>query len=238
MTQIDIETVRSRVQGHWSSVEYVDSIGSTNTELLSRGTPGAVLIAGEQTAGKGRLGRPWQSPRGTQFAFSMLIDAPSVQDIGLIPLTAGLAVTDVITQARLKWPNDVQIDGKKLAGILAEADFSGDKPHVVVGIGLNVALEKKDLPVENATSLLLEGIEYDWTALATDLLNALGRRLSEPLDLDAYRAVCSTIGQNVRLIAPGGDVYGVAEDVSPTGEIIVDGTPYSAGDVTHLRPQV
>lgn len=241
MSHIDIERVAHRVSRWWPTVDYVDSIGSTNTELLGR-TQGGVIIAGEQTAGKGRLGRAWQSPPGTQLSLSALIDDPLAADIGLIPLATGVAVTDVVPGAALKWPNDVLYDDKKLAGILSEADFSGETPRVVVGIGLNVALEADQLPVEHATSLKLAGIDYDWTTLAADLLEALGTRLDQwrsgdPQLLQDYRAVCSSVSKDVRLMTPAGDVLGRVDAVNDHGEIVVNGQAYSAGDVTHLRPQ-
>ncbi|WP_018296113.1 biotin--[acetyl-CoA-carboxylase] ligase [Corynebacterium lubricantis] len=242
MTLIDIDAVRARVTEWWPTVTYIDSVGSTNTAQLSSGTPGSALIAGEQTAGKGRLGRAWQSPKGTQLSLSVLIDDPLAADIGLIPLTVGVAVTDVIPEARLKWPNDVLLNGKKLAGILSEADFSGDAPRVVVGIGLNVALTAEQLPVEHATSLKLAGIDFDWTDLAADLLAAMGRRLAQwragdPALLKDYRAVCSSIGQEVKLMTPAGDIFGTVDGVNDHGEIVVNSVAYSAGDVTHLRPR-
>lgn len=241
MSLIDIASVTRRVSPWWPSVDYRDTVGSTNTELLGRAT-GGVLIAGEQTGGKGRLGRAWQSAPGTQLSLSALIDDPLAADIGLIPLVAGVAVTDVVTQSQLKWPNDVLIDDKKLAGILSEADFSGATPRVVIGIGLNVALKKEELPTEKATSLNLEGIDYDWTTLTGDLLESLGKRLeqwraSDPALMRDYRERCSSISKDVRLMTPGGDILGRVDGVNDQGEIIVDGTAYSAGDVTHLRPQ-
>ncbi|MHA2788243.1 biotin--[acetyl-CoA-carboxylase] ligase [Corynebacterium sp. S7] len=242
MTLIDIDAVRTRVTSWWPTVTYLDTVGSTNTELLASGTPGSALIAGEQTAGKGRLGRAWQSPKGSQLSLSVLIDDPLAADIGLIPLAVGLAVIDVLPDARLKWPNDVLLHDKKLAGILSEADFSSDTPRVVVGIGLNVALTEEQLPVEHATSLRLAGIDYDWTELTANLLAAMGKRLAQwrvndPALLNDYRDVCSSIGKEVKLITPGGDIFGTVDGVNDHGEIVVNSVAYSAGDVTHLRPR-
>ncbi|WP_026157140.1 biotin--[acetyl-CoA-carboxylase] ligase [Corynebacterium capitovis] len=240
MTVRDIQFIQDGAADMWRDVRWVESVGSTNAELLASGEPGDVLIADEQTAGRGRLGRAWSSPKGSQLSVSVLVDAPeAASSFGLIPLAAGLAVTDVIPQARLKWPNDVQIEGRKLAGILAEADFSGERPRVVVGIGVNVAWRRDELPVETATSLNLEGIEVDWDQLAVDLLLALGTRCAQVGDeqlLEDYRAACSTIGEMVRLERAGGNVEGRVDGVNDAGEIVIAGEAYSAGDVTHLRP--
>jgi len=242
MTVQNIQFIQDEVADSWGDVRWVESVGSTNAELLADGTPGDVLIADEQTAGRGRMGRTWVSPKGSQLCLSVLIGADPVDRIGLVPLATGLAVADVIPEAALKWPNDVLLGGRKLAGILAEADFSGDSPRVVVGVGVNVAWRREDLPVENATSLNLEGVDVEWDQFTVDLLLALAERFrqwreDDPQLLEDYRAACSTIGQTVRLERSGGDVEGVVDDVTDSGEIVIDGTAYSAGDVTHLRPR-
>ncbi|WP_394282170.1 biotin--[acetyl-CoA-carboxylase] ligase [Corynebacterium sp.] len=233
---IDIQHLRAATG---LPIEYVATTGSTNADLLAHGTPGTVLIAGTQTAGRGRLGREWSSPEGASIALSVLIDEPPVDRLGLLPLAMGLAACDAITGTQLKWPNDVLVGEKKLAGILAQADFN-EAPRIVVGIGINVNLTAEELPVPHATSLVLEGMEADPTAVVERLLVAFDRRQAqwkagEAQLLDDYRAACVTIGQDVRLEAPGGEISGRADGVSERGEIIVDGTTYSAGDVTHLR---
>ena len=241
MTVQNIQFIQDEVAEVWRDVRWAESVGSTNAELLADGQPGDVLIADEQTAGRGRMGREWVTPKGSQLCLSALVEAEPADRIGLLPLATGLAVTDVVPQGRLKWPNDVLVGDKKLAGILAEADFNGETPRVVVGVGINVAWRREELPVDNATSLNLEGVEVEWDQFAADVLLALGRRFEQWRTGDAqlledYRAICATIGQPVRLERAGGDVEGVVEGVSDTGEILIDGTAYSAGDVTHLRP--
>ncbi|EEI15868.1 biotin--[acetyl-CoA-carboxylase] ligase [Corynebacterium lipophiloflavum DSM 44291] len=241
MTVKDIQRIAADVADSWDDVRWVETIGSTNTELLATGKPGSVLIADEQTAGRGRMGREWVSPAGSILALSVLVDAPLTDNLGLASLAAGLALTDVVPQAELKWPNDALLNGKKFAGILSEADITGDSRRVVVGIGINAAWRAEDLPVDNATSLNLEGIEIDFDEFTIDLLRALATRLEQWQTgdgklLENYRAVCSTIGKTVRLERHGGDVEGTVEDVTDVGEILIEGTAYSAGDVTHLRP--
>ncbi|GAB3087734.1 biotin--[acetyl-CoA-carboxylase] ligase [Corynebacterium aquatimens] len=240
MTVRDVQRIQTDVAQWWTQVEFVESTESTNTDLLASGTPGSVLLADEQVGGKGRKGRVWTAPKGSSLIVSVCVEASP--ELGIASLAAGVAVTDVIPTATLKWPNDVLLGEKKVAGILSEADFSGDAPRVVVGIGVNVAFRQEELPVDTATSLNLEGIDVDWDQFAVDLLIALGQRLNqwatEPEALLAdYRAVCSTIGKNVTIDTGAGTVEGLVEAVDKHGCVVVDGTSFSAGDVTHLRPK-
>ena len=114
--------------------------------------------------------------------------------------------------------------------------------RVVVGMGINVTLTREDLPIEKATSLALEGRDTDRTELAINVLKNLRRRIvqwenHDPQLLRDYRAVCSSLGQQVRLETPSGDVIGHVDEIGEDGRIMVAGEYYSAGDVTHLRPQ-
>lgn len=241
MTVQDIARIESEVAEYWGDVRHVEAASSTNTELLASGEPGHVLIADTQTSGKGRLGREWEAPAGASLLMSVATELVHTDDLGLVSLAAGLAVTDVIPNAQLKWPNDVLLNGKKFVGILGEIDTTADIPLIVVGLGVNVAWREEDLPTDWSTALNLEGIDIDWDEFTIDLLQALGRRLEQWQDrdeslLDDYRAVSATIGRTVRLDTVGGEVEGVAGDVDKQGAIVVDGISYSTGDVTHLRP--
>ena len=114
--------------------------------------------------------------------------------------------------------------------------------RVVVGMGINATLTREDLPIEKATSLALEGRDTDRTELAITVLKNLRRRIvqwenQDPQLLRDYRAVCSSLGQQVRLETPSGDVIGHVDEIGEDGRIMVAGEYYSAGDVTHLRPQ-
>src|SRR5580692_1766442 len=158
---LDVAALRAAVVrpgGLWRSVEVIPVTGSTNADLLARaaaGEPeGAVLVAEQQNAGRGRLGRTWMSPPRAALTFSVLLRPAAVPRarLGWLPLLAGVAVaaalrTAAAVDAQLKWPNDVLAPGPghvqgKLGGILAEA--AGDA--VVVGIGLNVSTEAAELP--------------------------------------------------------------------------------------------
>ena len=241
MSVSDIQRIQDAVAEYWPDVRWVASTGSTNADLLKDGEPGTVLIADEQVDAKGRLGRHWVSPKGAQLAMSMVVDnrngADKLLNFGLLSIAPGLAVTDVVPEAQLKWPNDVQIRGKKIAGILSALDL----PKVVVGIGINVALREDELPTPTSTALNLEGIQVEFDDFAIDILTAMGQRFaqwkeSDPQLLEDYRAVCTTIGQHVRLELHDRHVHGVVEGVNEAGEVIIEGTAYAVGDVHHLRP--
>jgi BirA family transcriptional regulator, biotin operon repressor / biotin---[acetyl-CoA-carboxylase] ligase len=243
----------------WTSVDVVARTGSTNADLLARGGPeGQVLVAEEQTAGRGRMGRSWVSRPGASLTFSVLLRPAPVPPArrGWLPLLTGIAVATAVRSAAgapatLKWPNDVLIGGAKLAGILAEQ--SGDV--VVIGVGINVALPKEALPVSAsglpATSLLVERADVRRDVLLIEVLRQVEhyylplRADPEPVRsglLASYRTLCATLGRVVRVEFPGGSsVEGLAEDVDADGKLLIreagalSPTPVSAGDVIHLR---
>ena len=245
--------------GLWTSLEVVAATGSTNADLLSRGGPeGQVLVAESQTAGRGRMGRSWVSAAGASLTFSVLLRPVSVPAArrGWLPLLTGIAVACAVRDvsavaAVLKWPNDVLVGSRKLAGILAEQ--SGDR--VVIGIGLNVATPADSLPVSPAglpaTSLLAEGASVSREALLAGILRELERRYAAFSDdpdpartglLAEYRNLCGTLGRPVRVELPGGSVVeGVAQDIDADGRLLVappsGATPVAiaAGDVIHVR---
>lgn len=245
--------------GLWTSVDVVETTGSTNADLLTRGGPeGQVLVAEEQTAGRGRMGRSWVSQPGASLTFSVLLRPALVPPArrGWLPLLTGVAVVTAVRAvagcaATLKWPNDVLIGDRKLAGILAEQ--SGDA--VVVGIGLNVGMTEDALPVSpgglRATSLVAEGVDIAREPLLVEVLRQLERwYLAFRADPDPvrsgllaeYRTLSGTLGRSVRAELPGNrQLTGLAEDVDVDGRLLVREadatslTPVSAGDVIHLR---
>ena len=246
---------------YYSHLDVVERTGSTNADLLARAdepdADRAVLIAEFQESGRGRHSRTWVSPPQATITLSVLLRLPAIepQDLGWLPLLTGVAVVDALrsvakVDALLKWPNDVQIDGKKVAGILAEVGKTAPEPVVVIGVGLNVSLREDELPVPEATSLLLANAEItDRTTLVRALLRELASRLTAweragwaTGDLAAaYRERCSTIGADVRADLPGGDaITGTAIGVDEHGRLTIDvgdeSRSVAAGDVTHLRP--
>ena len=147
--------------GLWREVKVVEETGSTNADLLSQARSGAaeglVLVAEAQTSGRGRMGRRWISPPRRALTFSVLL-RPAVPAglLGWMPLLAGVAVASALQRtagvdARLKWPNDVLVDGAKMAGVLAERWGNA----IVIGTGINVLQQRGELPVPTATSLLV-----------------------------------------------------------------------------------
>jgi BirA family biotin operon repressor/biotin-[acetyl-CoA-carboxylase] ligase len=176
--------------GMWLALEVVPSTGSTNADLLARaaddpGSPeGQVLVAEEQTAGRGRLGRSWSSVPGASLTFSVLLRPAAVPAArrGWLTLLAGVAVASAVRSAAgvdavLKWPNDVLTGDRKLAGILAEQ--SPDGSAVVIGTGLNVAAAPGELQVSAAglaaTSLRAEGATASREDLLLGILGQLER---------------------------------------------------------------
>jgi BirA family transcriptional regulator, biotin operon repressor / biotin---[acetyl-CoA-carboxylase] ligase len=258
--------------GFWTALDVVASTGSTNVDLLARaagdaaGPEGQVLVAEEQTAGRGRLGRTWTSVPGASLTFSVLLRPATVPAArrGWLALLAGVAVASAVRSvtgggvaggvaAVLKWPNDVLVGDRKLAGILAEQ--SPDGSAVVIGTGINVATPADALPVSPTglagTSLLVEGATAAREALLLEVLRQLERWYvafradPDPVRtglLDAYRPLCVTLGQKVRVELPVGRfMTGVARGIDPDGRLLVSDNPgdppmaISAGDVVHVR---
>jgi BirA family biotin operon repressor/biotin-[acetyl-CoA-carboxylase] ligase len=231
---------RLRPLGGWR-VQVVPVTGSTNQDVTERARageePGYVLVAEQQDAGRGRQGRSWVSPPRAGLTFSALLSAPPSP---WVPLLAGVAVARAIRdvcglEPRLKWPNDVLLDGVKVAGLLAEVAGPPSAPaRVVLGVGLNVTTTRAELPADRpATSLRLAG------AGNTDrltILRAILRELAAAVSPVDYRALCATLGTEVALHLPAGEVvHGRADDLDGDGRLIVAGSAYAAGDVVHLR---
>jgi BirA family biotin operon repressor/biotin-[acetyl-CoA-carboxylase] ligase len=230
------------------TVEILDETASTNAVCADRARAGApewtVIVAEHQTDGRGRLDRTWELPARSGLAFSVLV-RPHVSPArwGWLSLVAGLAVAEAIgPQATVKWPNDVLIADRKVCGILSELVTLGSTTAAIVGIGINVSLSAEELPVPNATSLALEGIDISRTALLTSVLLRLRHRIAELTTfteaelITAYAARSATIGRTVEVSMPdGSQVVGVVNGVDGDGRLLVNGKAVSAGDVVHAR---
>ncbi|MDX6296314.1 MAG: BirA family transcriptional regulator [Nocardioidaceae bacterium] len=245
----------------WTHVEVVNESPSTNARLAERAASderdGLVLVAEHQTAGRGRLDRTWTTPPRAAITMSVL-----VRPVGVpmsrwpwISLLAGLAVAAAVrrvagVEAGLKWPNDVVVDDRKLAGLLVERVEGGFGPAAVIGVGLNVSTTRAELPTPYATSLTLEGATTtDRATLVKAILRRLDgllaqweRRAGTPsVELRAaYRGACVTIGQRVRLEVYGREtVEGVAVGIDESGRLLVHTesgeVAFAAGDVVHVR---
>lgn len=257
-----------RSDGLWTSLEVVERTGSTNSDLAERvreaGSEGldegAVLIAEEQTTGRGRLDRRWSAPPRSGISASVLLKPPVPQERwGWLPLLTGVAVATATVRTAgldttLKWPNDLLADvageERKIGGILAER---AGEDGVVIGFGINVTLRADELPVPTAGSLALAGARVtDRDPLLRAVLRSLedwyGRWVAADGDpgesrlLEAYAAGCSTLGRTVRAELPGGDaLVGEAVAVDGDGRLVLateQGVqrPVAAGDIVHLRP--
>ncbi|MFP5224622.1 MAG: biotin--[acetyl-CoA-carboxylase] ligase [Actinomycetota bacterium] len=231
-----------------SAVRLFASCGSTNDEAIAWAKEGAphraVVAADHQTSGRGRRGRGWIAAPGEALLASIIIRPRSEPGSwSVFPLLAGVAVRDAVeartgVAARSKWPNDLLAGGRKLAGILVEAE---PPRFAVIGIGVNCST--REFPAElSATSLSLEGaLRLD----RADLLAAIMRHLDAILDdpeagLQRWRETSATLGTRVSVThADGRVIQGVATEVSPSGALVVeteDG-PVSlvSGEIQHLR---
>ena len=239
--------------------ELWDSIDSTNKraiELARAGTPaGVIVIARQQTAGRGRLGRTWESPANAGLYVSFLLrPACSREDIPLYTLALGVAAAQAIlictgVQVGLKWVNDLVVEGKKLGGILAEmvSMVDNNPPALVLGIGINVDFTAIPLPTE------LEG-HIEWlTRLVTkpidtnQLIAELALQLEEHSNLiesgrkeavlNSWRRHSATLGKQVRVLSANGNKEGTAIDINEDGALIVQTTggerlTLHAGEIT------
>jgi BirA family biotin operon repressor/biotin-[acetyl-CoA-carboxylase] ligase len=236
-------------------VRWFASLDSTNRYLAAEAeagcAPGLVAVADEQTAGRGRLGRTWIAPAGASLLASALLagDAPP-EERHLALVAAALAAIDAVDahcgfRPRLKWPNDLVVDDRKLAGLLAEALPGGE---IVVGMGLNVEWATFPAEIEaTATACNREGHAAPRDELLVAWLRELDRRLTglavggpESIRSDQV-AASATLGRRVRVEWAKGRLEGDAVALDALGHLVVrtsDGTEHSvgAGDVVHLRP--
>ena len=215
---------------------------STNSYLKEKGSigeqEGLIVLADTQTTGRGRLNRKWFSPAGGLY-FSVLLRPMklNLKETPLITLTAGVAVASVLQSAlgltpQLKWPNDVLLMNKKVAGILVESAFIGqDIEYAVVGVGVNANTQLAEFPPEvqqTITTLqemlhrmvdlprlfgyLIGQLEFWYIRLRDQGFKAISRH---------YRRICTTLGQRITVDLGDKRVTGVAEDIAPDGSLIL-----------------
>jgi BirA family biotin operon repressor/biotin-[acetyl-CoA-carboxylase] ligase len=255
----------------FADVRWVAETGSTNSDALALARDGApegvVLVADHQTAGRGRQGRRWVAPPEASLLVTILLRPPSaVAD--LTTMAVSLAAAEAVEEltgvvASLKWPNDLVIGDRKLAGILAEADWpvgtavsSGwrspgaeERVVVAVGLGLNVRWPR-DLPPEISDTATALNHHSGQAADREDVLIALLLRLDDHYGaliagdrdsvMTAWRARSATLGRRVRVELGSGEVTGVAVDVTGAGHLVVETETgemrtFAVGDVVHLR---
>ena len=242
----------------WRRLEVVEEIGSTNAALLTAAEDapdGSVLVAEHQGAGRGRLDRVWTSPPRAGITVSLLVrpDVPAARR-GWLPLLTGVALAESVgevtgVRTSLKWPNDLlALDGRKLAGILAEVAGRA----VVVGVGLNVSTRADELPPTGTSLAQVLGAPVDRGPVLLAFLRAFERRyltwvehLGDPIAsrlASDYLSWCGTVGTEVVVTMPDGSTLeGRAEAVDWDGRLVVR-TPegsveLASGDVRHVRRQ-
>jgi len=217
------------------AIQYYPELDSTNTkawELITKNAiNGTVVITDNQLKGRGRQSNKWISTPSENLTFSIIL-YPNYQlnQINHYSLIPGLAITDCLIgydfQARLKWPNDILINGKKVGGILCESKISGQLiQSMVIGIGLNVNIQKTDFPpvLQNATSLFIEnGERYQLEILLANICNYLEYRLKNVNTANSQLLVwenrCAHLNQTVTFHFDNQIINGTFKGLSPTGQ--------------------
>lgn len=250
-----------RGPGWPAEIEHVPALGSTSDRLKERARLGAaawtVVIADVQTSGRGRQGRRWSSPPGNLYLSVLLRPDPPGPRWALLPLAAGVAVAEALVElgldARLKWPNDVLVGGRKTGGILAEAaSGTGGLEFVVVGIGINVAARPQDLAPDVAPTVACVeeelGREVDRAAVAAAVLSrltvwyhALARKGPRVVQSAWRDRAVAWWGRAVEADSGGRRLRGIARDLDEGGALVLeleDGTRTQlfSGEVREVRP--
>jgi BirA family biotin operon repressor/biotin-[acetyl-CoA-carboxylase] ligase len=217
------------------SIEYHDVLPSTQTrarELAAQGASRGIVVANEQSAGQGTRGRVWVAPKGTSLLVSWIV-RPAPVTPALFAALAGVAIARALeglvrADARLEWPNDVHVGGRKVAGALAHATSDGAGGVLVLGIGINVHQRQDDFPAElreRATSLALAGYPLDRLALLARLTRELDR-LEDTAErgaaLDEWRRRSTFLGQAVEVRAgERAPLRGIATAIDDDGALLV-----------------
>jgi len=234
--------------GSYWRVSVFQSLASTQSELIGKENlqHGDVFVTEFQSAGRGRLDRTFEATESSALLFSLYLEPKRDKlEWSAIPLLTGLSLVNALKSldgkvaTSLKWPNDLLIGDKKVAGILVEARDSG----VVVGIGLNVDMNKSELPVPAATSLAIENFaELNRNVILPEILKnfALTIELWESgssIAMEQYRQVSSTLGKEVEVHLPSGEILNSrAMGINERGELqLASGARVNVGDVIHLR---
>jgi len=245
-TPLDSSKINAAVTQYWR-VSVVELTASTQSDLVAcvragDARAGDVIVAEFQSAGRGRLTRTFDAPKSSALLFSLYIEPQrNRDDWGWIPLIAGVSVAQILSQfnAQVKWPNDILINNKKVAGLITEVIGDG----VVIGIGINVAMQPSELPVPTATSIFIEGGQsLTRNQLLPDLLkifetNFMNWDCGSDEIKATYSQMSATIGRKVRVEYPDGQIESaIAASISARGELVLDtGAHVQAADIVHLR---
>jgi BirA family biotin operon repressor/biotin-[acetyl-CoA-carboxylase] ligase len=221
-------------------IHVFDGLASTNhsaKELALQGAgEGTVVIAQTQSKGRGRFDRVWQSPKGGVYLSFLLRPKTPVEKTSMLAFVAALAVTQAVRSynipARIKWPNDVLVHGKKIAGILLESETSGSQgSYVIVGIGVNLNTNPAQLSVEVRKQSTSIRKEHGSTVEYYEFLNTLFLQFDRFYRLfsagkfehiiDEWKRYSDTLGKSVRVQATSATILGVAVDVDSSGFLLV-----------------
>ena len=255
---LDSEGINALLNSSYWRVRVVESTGSTQVDLVKKvrdgvATHGNVLATEFQSAGRGRLDRTFVAPPRSALLFSFYVE-PRKEEWGWLPLLAGQAVVDAVSKifrlrdgdcVKLKWPNDILLNDKKVAGLLAERVQTSMAAGIVVGIGINVHARQDELPVPNATSFALQGYaDCDRNLLLAEILRSFSAYLqrwerSDSALLLEYASQSATIGRRVVIDMPGQErIVSVATSIDLSGALVLeDGRHVTVGDVTHVNMQ-
>jgi BirA family transcriptional regulator, biotin operon repressor / biotin---[acetyl-CoA-carboxylase] ligase len=245
-------------------IHHHETVPSTNQVAFELATDGAahgeVVIAEQQTQGRGRRGRTWVSPAQKNLYLSIILRPEQLppQRAPELTLVAAVALAETIREAgidaEIKWPNDVHVGGRKLAGILTELSAEPERVHfAILGIGVNLNATAEDFPPELrelATSLSeIRGERIPRALFAAALLSSLEKWLDlhaaegfEPVRA-AWKLMSSTLGQEILVKTEKSELRGTAVDVDASGALVVETAPgkverVHAGDVEQVRPRV
>ena len=240
--------INATLFGSYWRVSVFQSLTSTQVELAAKEKlqHGDVYVTEYQSKGRGRLDRSFQAAESSALLFSLYLEPKRAKlDWSAIPLLTGISLVNALKKIdenikiNLKWPNDLLISHHKVAGILVEARENG----VIIGIGLNVAMTKNELPVANATSLAIENFnELNRNVILPELLESISTTVElwesgSSLPIEQYRDSSSTLGQAVEVHLPSGEILNShAREISESGELLLaSGARINVGDVIHLR---
>ncbi|MEJ6607605.1 MAG: biotin--[acetyl-CoA-carboxylase] ligase [Candidatus Planktophila sp.] len=240
--------IASQISQYWR-VRVLELTGSTQDDLvklISQGAAenGEVIVAEFQSAGRGRLDRNFIASAGSALLFSFyVVPKRDRADWGFLSQLAALTLHSVVAQGLeeevlLKWPNDILIADKKVAGLIAQATGEG----VVIGIGLNVEMSLAELPVPNATSIAIAGgKKLDRNVILSNFLDAFQQNFQlwdRGVEfITEYTSICSTLGREVEITVVGRENHkGQAQEILKSGALLLaDGFIVTVGDVVHLR---
>lgn len=243
------EEIEKGLHTQWAGRNMIclESTDSTNVQvkhLAQRGAAhGTVVVAESQSAGRGRLGRKWESPAGSNLYFSLLLRENIVpQKASMLTLVMGLALQEAIEQVcgietKIKWPNDIVLDGRKIAGILTEMYFKEDNSaYVIIGTGVNVKAQDFVPQLENKAAFLENTCKEPVSreALLAKILECFEGKVAlfiKTMDFSllrqSYNEVLVNCGREVRVLDPAGEYTGTAQGINEEGELLVrrpDGT--------------